>query len=82
MKVWINKRIGSYSGGMIMAAANSAEEAHEVFHNDSDYSYMYHRFDDGTYDDYNYKLENWKEVSRVIYTGDKPCIIDENGYTE
>lgn len=30
MKVWINYRSGGYSGGMILVAANSAEEAHDA----------------------------------------------------
>lgn len=30
MKVWINKRQGDYTGGLLLVAANSAEEAHEL----------------------------------------------------
>ena len=30
MKVWMNKRQGDYTGGLLLVAANSAEEAHEV----------------------------------------------------
>lgn len=41
MKVFVNKRTGQYSGGMILVAANSAEEAHKAFHADDDYSWMW-----------------------------------------
>ena len=30
MKVWINKRTREYSGGMIIVAANTAEEAQQI----------------------------------------------------
>ena len=40
MKVWVNYRSGVYSGGMILVAANSAEEAHEAFHADERLDYM------------------------------------------
>lgn len=30
MKVWINKRQGDYTGGLLLVAANSAQEAHEL----------------------------------------------------
>ena len=30
MKVWMNKRQGDYTGGLLLVAANSAKEAHEL----------------------------------------------------
>lgn len=82
MKVWINKRHGGYTGGMIIVAANSAKEAHETLHNDSSYWHLYYPYDDGTYDDFYYELEGWEEIPNLIYNSDKPCVIDEAGYTE
>ena len=81
MKVWINKRYDGYSGGMIIVAANTAEEAHETLHDDSNYDYLYYKVDDD-YKDYHYEIENWVEVPNLVYEGDKPCVIAEDGYTE
>lgn len=82
MKVWINRRTGGYSGGLLLVAANSKQEAHEVFHQDKDLGYMWDAYCDGTVCDYYYKPENWKEVPNLWYAGVKPCIIAEDGYTE
>ena len=40
MKVFINVRRGSYSGGMILVAANTKEEAIKAFREDKDYDWM------------------------------------------
>lgn len=82
MKVWMNKRTGGYSGGMILVAANSGEEAHEVFHQDKDLGYMWDAYCDGTVCDYYYKPENWQEVPNLEYHGEIPCVIEEEGYAE
>ena len=82
MKVWMNKRQGGYSGGMILVAANSAEEAHKVFHQDKYLGYMWAAFCDGTVRDYYYSPDGWKEVPNLWYAGVKPCVIAEEGYTE
>lgn len=82
MKVFVNKRTGSYSGGMILVAANSKEEAHEVFHEDDDYSWMWTTDYDGMEIDYYYQKENWQEVEGMNCDTDIPCVIDEDGYSE
>lgn len=81
MKVWINKRYGGYTGGMIIVAANSAEEAHETFHNDYRYGYMYTKLEDGSYLDHEYFPENWEEVPYLFYDEVTPYVIDEAGYS-
>ena len=81
MKVFMNKRKGGYSGGMILVAANSAEEAHETFHNDCDFLYMWTELD-GTITDFYYQPIDWEEVSNLEYHGEYPCVIAEEGYTE
>ena len=73
MKVFVNKRIGQYSGGMILVAANSKEEAHRVMSEDDDCSWVW--LDE-------YKSENWQEVKGMTCDTDVPCVIDEDGYTE
>ena len=82
MKVFMQKRQGGYSGGMILVAANSEEEAHKVFHQDKDLAYMWDAYCDGTVCDYYYKPGDWKEVPNLWYAGVKPCVIAEEGYAE
>lgn len=56
MKVWFNTRSWG-GGGMIIVAANSVEEAQEVFHNDDRFSYMYDELEDGNYSEHYYFSE-------------------------
>lgn len=81
MKVWMNKRTGGYSGGMILVAANSAQEAHEVFHADARFA-SYWNLSDYVTDDFHYSPVGWEEVSNLEYHGEYPCVIAEEGYTE
>ena len=81
MKVFVNKRIGNYSGGMILVAANSKEEAHEVFHADGHFAYYWDTLDGQTYDEF-YQPENWEEINGMTCDVDTPCVIDEDGYSE
>lgn len=90
MKVWMNKNKGEYSGGLLLVAANSAEEAHELCLNSENMEYIYWRNDYDfetkerikipVYD--RYKWDGWEEIPNLWYTGVKPCIIAEGGYTE
>lgn len=73
MKVFVNKRMGNYSGGMIIVAANTAEEADKVFRNDDFATWV---------EIEEYKKENWKEIEGLTCDTDIPCVIDEDGYTE
>lgn len=73
MKVFVNERIGQYSGGMILVAANSKEEAHKVMIEDDDCSWVWED---------EYKSENWQEVKGMTCDTDVPCVIDEDGYSE
>ena len=82
MKVFVNKRTGNYSGGMILVAANSAEEAHKAFHSDDDFSDYWTTDYDGMEVDYYYQKENWKEVEGLTCDIDRPCVIDEEWYSE
>lgn len=85
MKVWINRRTGGYSGGMILVAANSAEEAHKVFHSDPDLNWMWDNITWETppyVEDNYYQPENWEEMSMLQSNVDKPQVLAEAGYTE
>lgn len=84
------KRVGGYSGGLAVVAANSSEEAYIVFHTVERYKWMLAGFDeDGNYsedplivDSYYYPKENWFEVPSLVANVDKPMVINEGGYTE
>lgn len=84
MKVWVNYRDGGYSGGMILVAANTAEEAHKVFHSDEHHKWMW---DDLSWanepvEDYYYKPDGWKLMPMLEANVDKPQVLAEAGYTE
>lgn len=85
MKVWINRRTGVYSGGMILVAANSAEEAHKVFHSDPNLGWMWYNITWETppyVEDNCYQPENWEEMPMLESNVDKPQVLAEAGYTE
>lgn len=82
MKVFGCTREGSYTGGIILVAANSVEEALEAYRNDSDYDYRWYEYEEGKIDYLYYQPERWKEYPQLEYKGDKPCVILEEGYTE
>ena len=82
MKVFGCTRDGCYSGGIILVAANSIEEALEAYRNDSDYDCQWSEYEEGKIDYYYYQHERWKEYPQLTYNGDKPCVILEEGYTE
>lgn len=87
MKVWINKRTGDYSGGLLLVAANSAKEAHELCLKSEKMECIYwidyiEPNREKTPIDDCYTWDGWKEVPNLWYAGVKPCIIAEAGYTE
>lgn len=87
MKVWMNKRHGDYSGGVLLVAANSAREAHELCLNSDELEDVYwnRHFGAGEtkVDVYNHYLwDAWQEVPKLNYNGDKPCVIAESGYSD
>lgn len=91
MKVFACKRDGGYSGGVAIVAANSAEEAFAVFHQDINYDWMLDNMDmeTGEYtsdvnrcDSYYYQRKNWFELPMLTANVEQPSIIIEDGYTE
>lgn len=82
MKVFGCTREGCYSGGIILVAANSIDEALKTYCNDSDYGYQCYEYEKGKIDCLYYQPERWKEYPQLTYNGDKPCVILEEGYTE
>lgn len=89
MKVWINKYTGSYGGGMIIVAANSAEEAHKTFHKDEKFRWLWDGngyLDDeceiDNEEDYYYLHSTWHCLENVIANVDIPQVLAEDSYIE
>lgn len=91
MKVFGCKRSGGYSGGLIIVAANSLDEAFEIFAKDDRYEWMTEWFDFDTgkiieditiVDSDTYPRDNWFEMPELVANVDSPRIIIEGGYTE
>lgn len=90
MKVFMCRRQGGYSGGLIVVAANSKEEAFKTFCEDPQYNWMVYRYNDNLEDtddytkwfSYIYPRDEWFECEALTANVDKPCVIMEDGYTE
>ena len=82
MKVFGCTREGCYAGGIILVAANSIEEAIDVYRNDIKYYYQWSEYEEGKIDYSYYEPKRWKEYPQLTYNGDKPCVILEEGYSE
>lgn len=90
MKVFGAKRTEIYSGGIILVAANSLEDAILAVSKDTKVSWMFSWWDielkehvgDLKYmKSYYYPLENWEEIKHLTWDGDEPTIIIEDGYS-
>ena len=68
MKVYINKR----SGGLIVVAANSPQEAHGVMF----------ASENGDTLALDYKASDWQLLADVVANVEQPTILAEHGYTE
>lgn len=91
MKVFMCKRRGGYSGGLAVVAANTRDEAFEVFHSSKDHEWMLDNmdFETGLFtiditrcDSDYYKREDWFEVPFLTADTITPRLIEEGGYTE
>lgn len=93
MKVFACKRQGSYSGGLILVAAPTKEEAFSAFAHDKRAHWMVDFYDaEGNWADKNdenaiirseiYPLEKWYEVECLTAQVSEPQIIIENGHSE
>lgn len=91
MKVFGCKRSGGYSGGLIIVAANSLDEAFETFAKDDRYEWMIEWFDFDTdtviedvtkVDSNTYPRDDWFEIPELVANVDSPRVISEGGYTE
>lgn len=93
MKVFACKRQMSYSGGLILVAAPTKEEAFDLFIHDERFDWMIDTHSaDGEWRDKDdkdaiistdyYPLEEWFEIECLSAQVSEPQIIEENGYSE
>ena len=82
MKVFGCTREGCYAGGIILVAANSIEEAIDIYRNDIKYYYQWSEYEEGEIYYLYYEPKRWKEYPQLSYNGDTPCVILEEGHTE
>lgn len=83
MKVWANYRNGGYSGGMILVAANSAEEAHKAFRESKEYAVLsWSEVYNGVNGDDYYHADKWEQIPILEAHVDKPQVLAEAGYIE
>lgn len=59
MKVFMNRISGSCAGGLAVVAANTKEEAHQVFFSDNNYAWMMDNIDE--FDSSFCRSDNWFE---------------------
>lgn len=91
MKVWVNKMVGPYAGGLAIVAANSEEEASKTL---AEYGQTEHLFD--WYDNENmqscfdsskvdspyFPRDNWRELHNVAAHTNKPKVLEVGYYFE
>lgn len=89
MKVFINKRTGSYSGGLAIVAANNAEEAHRTYCFSDPLTDYYNQEGDYckaeesiAFSNRHYSSGGWKEVPCLTANVTEPAVITEDGHTE
>lgn len=77
MKVFINKasNAGKYRGGMLVVAANTADEARGIA-NDLKYNHGCHIID------YCFSPDNWEELPNVTADYDTPQLLAEEYYED
>ena len=80
MKVFMCYRSGGYSGGLAVVAANSSEEAFDVFHNGGNEWMLY--TENGIQESIYYKRNGWFEVPVLSADTIVQKVIAEGGYTE
>lgn len=82
MKVFGCRRYGGYSGGLILVAGNTLDEAYDAYRKDPNYSWMHNDWDDNEQYDYYYPKDRWEEFPELEAKCEKPKVIIEEGYSE
>ena len=81
MKVFMCYRSGGYAGGLAVVAANSIEEAFDVFHHNGENEWMLYT-ENGIQESIYYKRDGWFEVPILSADTIVQKVIAEGGYTE
>lgn len=85
MKVFYTSPNCSYSGGVVLIAANSSEEALQIAAKEIDYAFTEWDYDKNcdvaTYNTY-YEWEEFKEFVGLTYDTDIPKLIMDNFFAE
>lgn len=81
MKVFMCYRSGTHSGGLAVVAANSREEAFDVFHHNGGNKWMLYTVN-GIPESIYYKRNGWFEVPILSADTIVQKVIAEGGYTE
>lgn len=82
MKVFYCPMSQPWSGGGLMVAAPTKEEAIKAFMDNKGLNWLWEKDEDGNYKSDNYPASKWIEIEDLEYKGDKPCVINEDGYAE
>lgn len=82
MKIFACKRQGGYSGGLIIVAAKTKEEAFFTAANSNEISYWFHKLDDGSIYCDIYPIDKWEEVKHLSTDLKEQQVILEDGYTD
>lgn len=92
MNVYVCEFRGGYCGGLLVVAANSADEAYRIVKDDNDLCYLFDCVDDN--DHYTENKDDWKEGSLCYHREDfrllngvtadvkTPQILAEDHYEE
>lgn len=85
LNVYKNYLKGSYCAGLLLVAAHSKEEAHEVCWNSSRLESSYWEFDlygmKDTPQFEHYSKDGFELIPNLTYEGE-PCVIEERHYIE
>lgn len=91
MKVWVNKMVGPYAGGLAIVAAESEDEASKVL---AEYRHTEHLFDwydeengygykdSSTVDSSYFPRDNWRRLPNVTAFTCIPNVIEVGYYYE
>ena len=84
MKVFACKSQRGYSGGLILVAANTKEEAFHIASVDENIGYIFYEteYKSGIFISDTYPLDKWFEVEHLSPDLTVPQVIIEDHYTE
>lgn len=89
LNLFAAKRTDAYSGGLIVVAANTIDEAYQTYidwveatGNEKGLYWRYVYYNGEVEESNEYPRQNWYEIPNVKIICDAPQVIDEEGYKE